>query len=783
MTIELQRDPTMTTVHAPGASPLGLPRVEPDALIWTFAGLSGLTAAFVNTSAATGIGVVDGLYRLIFAATIVVLAARARRKTWVIMTGVAVATTGLLITQLLAALAFGLALRCMVMTRRNRRMGALAAALAVPALLAQGASPLEHFSSGWLRDTGGTSAAITAIAVAPLLYSAWKRSSHRRRQTWLRIGRSTFGAVVAIGIVSLGIGFLAGFPARRGLDATVAASDAIRDSDLDTATGHLTNASDHWNAANRLLAGPWMLPGRLIPVLGQNIRAGQVATGQAAAVTTAADRTLRAYDDASLFSDQTVQLDLLDSLIPVVTSLEGTTAVARAQLAEAGSPWLLPQVTESLERAESELAPLERLAIAGVDGLHLAGDLFGSERPSTVLMLVTTPAEARAAGGFVGHWAEFRIEDGRIELVAQHKSRELNDLLDQSGATLRATPDYLARYGRFEVERHIQDVTLSPDGPTVAAVAANLYQQATETRVDAVITIDPFVIDQLLAFTGALETESGIILRTGTAADTLLTTQYEVFANDEAERENLLEGVAAQIMRELLDSPPNPAALVHELGPLAAEGRFSIWFADDPDHFAATVGADNAFPKVALGASGQPTGDLFALVHQNAGQNKIDTYLHRELDMATQIDSDGTVTHAGRLLLRNSAPDRGLADAVIGSNDQGLAPGTNRMTLSFYSPLALDWARVDGEALAIERQREFGVEVYSLVLALDADSERTIDLHFSGHIDIDGGYRLTLGAQPLSRSDQVTWRIDNETVFDGELERDTTLVVSTPGKR
>ena len=699
----------MTTVHTPGASPLGLPRVESDALIWAFAGLSGLTAAFVNTSAATGIGVVDGLYRLVFAATIVVLAARARRKTWVIMTGIAVATTGLLITQLLAALAFGLALRCMVMTRRNRRMGALAAALAVPALLAQGSSPLEHFTNGWLRDADGTSAAITAIAVAPLLYSAWRRSSRRRRQTWLRIGRWTFGAVVAIGIISLGVGFLARSPARRGLDATVAASDAIRDSDLDAATGHLADASDHWTTANRLLAGPWMLPGRLVPVLGQNIRAGQVATGQAAAVATAADRTLRAYDDASLFSDQTVQLDLLDSLIPVVTSLEGTTAGARAQLAEAGSPWLLPQVTESLERAESELAPLERLATAGVDGLHLAGDLFGGR----------TSIHRVDVGDHTGGGPRRRRLRGSLGRV-HHRRRPNRTRRTTQVARAQRPAGPIRRNACCDAGlpcplRSIRGRTTHPGRDALAgwtngcrsgrrSLPAGHRHSRRRCDHDRSVRDRPATGLHRRARNRVGDHSSHRDRRRRTAHRTVRGVRRRRGRTRELARRCRSADDARASRQSAQSCSPRSRTRTAR-----AEGRFSIWFADDPDHFAATVGADNTFPTVALGASGEPTGDLFAVVHQNAGQNKIDTHLHRELDMATQIDSDGTVTHAGRLLLRNSAPDSGLADAVIGSNDQGLAPGTNRMTLSFYSPLALDWARVDGEALAIERQQEFGV--------------------------------------------------------------------------
>ena len=116
------------------------------------------------------------------------------------------------------------------------------------------------------------------------------------------------------------------------------------------------------------------------------------------------------------------------------------------------------------------------------------------------------------------------------------------------------------------------------------------------------------------------------------------------------------------------------------------------------------------------------------------------------------VEATATVT------LRNEAPSSGLPDAVIGSNDQGLPPGTNVAFTSFYTPFGLREARLGGQQVPLEYQRELGHAVYSTYIEIPPGEERTLELDLFGVLEPGADYRLLIGAQPLVNADDVRVR-------------------------
>ncbi len=296
-------------------------------------------------------------------------------------------------------------------------------------------------------------------------------------------------------------------------------------------------------------------------------------------------------------------------------------------------------------------------------------------------------------------------------------------------------------------------MTLSPDFPSVAPVAANLFRQATGVEVEAVLMLDPFVIEKLLGFTGPIDIDGDAPLTGANAANELLIEQYERFDQDERRRETALLGLTGQLMDALVDNPPDPLSFIVELAPLAEQQRLTLWLADDPaGSIVERLGVSGAFPTSDDG--------MLSVVHQNAGQNKIDTYLDRSVDIRTTLNPGaGEVSHDVTITLTNSAPSTGLTDAVIGSNDQGLDQGTNAMFLSVYSSDRLRAATVNGQPAAIETASEFGQSVYSTLVTIPPGDFVVMELKLDGEMQSGDVYTMTLGAQPLASPDQVSWKL------------------------
>jgi hypothetical protein len=323
--------------------------------------------------------------------------------------------------------------------------------------------------------------------------------------------------------------------------------------------------------------------------------------------------------------------------------------------------------------------------------------------------------------------------------------RRTAELNTSEPRTLTDLDEYVDRYGRYQPDRTWQNVTMSPDGPTVARAVEQLWPQAGGGDVDGVVLLDPFALAALLRLVGPVEVPSWPTAIT--AADLpriLLHEQYLAF--ERPERLDFLGDVASALFDRLADGElPGPARLAAELGPVVRERHLVLHstVAEEQAAFA-ELGATGAMPRV--------EGDSLAVITQNASGNKIDWFLRRTVDYAVTAD-DGDVRAELTVTLRNEAPASGLPDYVIaGSGPTPTPDGVNRTILSVYSPLDLADSSID-----LDAGRELDRNVYSAFVDLQPGETRRITLSLRGRVD--GEYRLDVIRQPLVVPDDVTVRV------------------------
>ena len=721
------------------------------------AALAALAVGILSSASPAGIELIDTLYRSAFGFVVVLAASRSQRWALAMLSGVASVSAASLALQIASLVSLVLLVAMMRTQARQPSIGAAIGALSIVTLLLQGQGPLWRLTAGGVADPVGTSAVLTAVAVAPVLLTSWKTLSRKQRTRAGSVARRSVLALSAVLIVTAAAFGASVSPLRSALEDSRASVELATDGDLDGATELLEAANESWERANGRLSGPWMIPSRLIPVLGQHVRAAQILTGQSSAVTEAAAAVTGTVDPDAFISNGTFNVEEIDANLPTIDALAATLERATELAHTADSPWLIGPFRDRVALAGELLEPASGVVGASTQGLHVANDLLGSSQPTEILLMFSTPAEARGSGGFVGNWAVVSAADGRLEITEQYRSRELNELLEDVGASLDGDDGFVSRYARYDIEEHIQDVTISPDFPSVARVTADLFAQATGTTVEAVVLIDPFVVQQLLAFTGPIEVDSGVSLRSNSLLDYLLVDQYERFPEDEGDREAELSGVTKAVFDALLDNPPDPIPFVTEFAPLAEQDRLALWLRSDPEgSIVDRLGVDGTFPS--------STGDLVGVVHQNAGQNKVDTFLQRTVDITTVLNrTENTATHDITVTLENSAPSSGLPAAIIGSNDQNLEPGANSMLLSVYSDTPVSRVSIDGNAAPFETSTEFGVEVVTLLVTVPSQETITLEVEASGPVDLSSGYETVLVSQPLINPDRASWHIQTNT--------------------
>ena len=244
--------------------------------------------------------------------------------------------------------------------------------------------------------------------------------------------------------------------------------------------------------------------------------------------------------------------------------------------------------------------------------------------------------------------------------------------------------------------------------PYVAETATVLYPQSDGSPLDGVAVMDPYVLQALLAYTGAIDIpELDVTVGPSDAADFILQGQYLIGEDDEV-RVDALDTLGQAVIEGLLSGRlPQPSVLARDLGPLIVERRLLFW--TDNAEEQELLGRTELLGEIpALGDDGG-----FSVSVTNSGESKIDVFLERDVAVRVETSDDGTRRLIADVTLTNNAPASGLPAYVIGNN-YGSPPGTSRMFLTFYGPTGLMEVTRNGAPVGVAPQTEAGWVGYGL---------------------------------------------------------------------
>lgn len=450
------------------------------------------------------------------------------------------------------------------------------------------------------------------------------------------------------------------------------------------------------------------------------------------------------------YQNGAIDLAAMQAMAGPASILSGDLAAASRQLNGLESPWLIGPVQSPFARVRQEVQQASSNASLAVQAIGVLPDILGAAGPRNYFVAFMTPSESRGLDGFVGSFGILTADGGHVSLTRSGPIGEIETALPPGGAKLTGPVDYLARYGAFQPGVFPQDVTYSPDLPSVTEVMAQLYPQAGGTPIDGVLTIDPYGLAALLNFTGPIDVPGlPTPLTSANAAQELLTQQYIQFdsgvtAQDAARHDFLQESLQVAFNKLVQGSLPGPRSLAQVLAGPAAQGRIAFWSVHPSEQpLLGRLGIDGSFPKT-------NGGDLLAVTTQNAGNNKIDAYLHTGINDAVTVDpGTGSVSSQVTVTLKNDATSTGLPPVVIASpGSPGLPLGTNRTWLTVYSPLSLTGLTVDGQPATAASGPEFGIHAYSVYIDVPPGGRSQLLLNLTGQVKFADAYHLDLRLQP-----------------------------------
>lgn len=728
-----------------------------DRVVIPLAVVAGIIAALSGASP-TATTWTDGI--IVIASVALVTWAGASTPWWAgaAFAGIAAATAGTVPLTVIGLAAFAAALWVGLQRRDVPLMRAAVAGVALNVLIR---SDLDGFL--------GLSALIgVAASIAILIIGVTRRRSGVRRRVWWGLGAIGVFAVLALA----GAGVAAATSRSDLTDGNRTARAALsllNDGDYVRAAASFDEAADSFDGADAALTAPWAIPARLVPGVSQNLSAARDLADAAAVASADLSLALGVVDPEQLrLVNGRFDVDAVRLIQQPFHSVQASIAELDAAIDDASSPWLISPLDARMRDLHDELADNGTRLDNAVLAVDLAPQLLGEDGRRRYFIAFTTPAEARGQGGFMGNWAEITADDGRLSLSRSGRTRDLN-VGGDGPRTVTGPADWVEQWGRYGFTSGPggatepapwSNVTVSPQFPSTAQVIAELYPQSGGRQLDGVFAMDPYVLQALLGMTGPISIDgTDTKLSQGNVIDFLLVDQYEV--DDSPTRVDLLDEVARTTMEQVLSGAlPNPTVVARELGPLAAQGRLAGW-ARDADEQA-------LFERVSLAAA-LPIldgGDGYAVVLNNAGANKLDVYLERNIAYEAVVDSTGVVDAIMTVTLTNTVPDTDLPEAVTG-NYTGDDRGTNRTLLSLYSPLAVIDATVT-DASGKESAARFvsGVEagwnVNTVTLFVPPGVSITLRTHLTGAVESPGEY--TLAVRPLPLVVPEHHRIDVSTV-------------------
>jgi len=692
----------------------------------------------------TGYAGVDLIYTALIGAGFAIAAGTAPRGVLLVVTAVAVplSRSWLIVPAGAALLA---AFAAVLPRRRVRPLSELSGALAVQVVLRW--PPLGFH---------GLTAAVAAACILSVALAAWTAMSRPGRRRAVVAAAAAAGLVIVCSVPALIGAYLARPTVDRAVSRAKAALTDIESGQAPAAVDTLDTAAAEFGRAHARADAWWTWGAALVPVVAQQHRSVAQLTSAGTALAADGGRQAALIDFHRIRArNGQVDLAALERLTGPLQDLHDRVETTLAT-ADHQSQWLLPQVTGPLHRLRDQLAKADGNIGLALEATRQVPALLGADGERRYLAVFMTPAETRGLGGFLGAYAEISVDQGRLRVVRTGLPKDMSD--PHGEPAIPGPADYLARYGPFDPGRHFEDVSYSPDFPSVAEVLEALYPQVGGDHIDGVLLLDPDALATLLGFTGPISVPGfPDTIDSANAADVLLRQQYLLAtAGGQSGRHDLLQQALAIGFKRLTSSTlPSPKVLGQALGPVIRQGRLLFWTADPrPQRLLRRLGLAGSFPAVPA-----PPADLFALTIANAANNKIDAYLSESVQQNLVYDpATGTLHDDVQVDLHNGAA-ASLPDYVIGSFvGSGLPPATNFGWLSVYSPYTLSSATLGGAPFRFQPPvTELGVHAYSAFVTIPSLTDARLELHFVGSPGAGTSLSAAVRLQPLARP--VTERI------------------------
>ena len=510
--------------------------------------------------------------------------------------------------------------------------------------------------------------------------------------------------------------------ARDQLQAAVPLASQARDQlvagDGDGAATTLRRFAQHAESAAGLTSDPIFAAGTAVPVVGPNLKALGTVAGVVDDIATdgVAPLILLAGSlDLGAFAPVDGRIDYAP-LIDAAPALQTASVVfdrARDDVVAIDTSGTIGEVTDAVQQLSSTVDEAASALHGAAVTARLLPPMLGSEGQRDYLLLFQNNAELRATGGIPGALAVVTAADGGLSLTAQAAA---NDFPRYPQPVLPVDATEQSLFGN-DFARYMQNVNYTPEFPSAAQSAREMWARQYGQSLDGVIAVDPVFLGYLLEATGPITLASGDTLDADSAASFLLSTVYQKYPVP-ATQDLIFADAARQVFSTLTDSQLDIPALAKAFARGSSERRILIWNADEGEQ---ALLAGSTFSGSLEPASDDQ--DTIGVFFNDATGAKMDVYLQASTSVAVDACTAGSTRWRTDVELSSTAPAdaaTSLPAYVRGNGASGVASGSIRTRVLVYGPVdaVVTAVQQDGVDVAAQVEQQFGRGVSQLVVDL-----------------------------------------------------------------
>ncbi len=325
-------------------------------------------------------------------------------------------------------------------------------------------------------------------------------------------------------------------------------------------------------------------------------------------------------------------------LSQLLTNLESANRILQNSRWQKISPEYTPKLEplgQILVKSETKVKQLTQIA-------ELAEYFFDGQK--NILILLQNQNELRATGGFIGSFANFKINRGKVEKI---KLTSVYDIDGQLTEKIVPPEPLLAVNNRW----YLRDANWFADYPQSAKKLIEFFEKEGGETPDFVMALTPHLIADLISLTGPITVEN----------QTQITAENLIERLQVLTQQNLLavQNEPKKILSGLMDSLFNRL----ETLPLEQKSQLPAIFLKNlqSKHLLIYANQNPTAQKILenFNWSGQlhSTDKDFLYVNvSNLNGSKTDWYITQELNLLTTIDKQGKIINSLTLKRKNPLP-------------------------------------------------------------------------------------------------------------------------------